>query len=286
MPRLARTTAADKQDLATILGHRHDNGDDHWATADGKLYVDSPWSTIGALGLLHELDVPASHEAVAGALERVEAAVRDDGRIRLGPKTPLYPCYTAEALRMLCRFGRAGSPAVAAVIEHLLDTGHDTGGWRCSFSRFGKGPETAFANPGATLFVLDALRFVPELRAGHAVVDAAVESLLSHWETRAPLGPCHYGIGSTFLRLEYPFVRYNLFLWTEVLSHFERARGDDRFAAAVAELEAQLDDEGRLIVRRPHRGLGGLHLCTKDQPSRRGSARVTALRTRLAADAP
>lgn len=198
-------------DIGKILAHRRDNGADFWATADGRIYVGNPFSTISSLGVLHELGVDADHEAVMGGLELILAACRVDGRIRLGPKAPLYPCYTAEAARVLCRFGMTEHPAVARAVSHFMDSAHESGGWRCNFTKFGRGPETMCANPGATLYVLDALRHLDKHRRRDAVVNAAVESLLDHWESRKPTGPCHWGIGSRFMRVEYPFLRYNLF---------------------------------------------------------------------------
>lgn len=90
-----------------------------------------------------------------GGLDLILDAWRDDGRIRVGPRSQMYPCYTAEAARVLCRHGLAGDERVRATFDYFLDAAHDGGGWRCSFTKFGKGPETKCANPGATLYVLD-----------------------------------------------------------------------------------------------------------------------------------
>ncbi len=272
---------AHRADIATILSKRHDNGDDYWSTSDGRIYVGNPFSTIAALGMLHELGVGPDHEAVAGALTRILAAVREDGRIRLGPKSPMYPCYTAEAARTLCRFDLAGNEAVQRTISYLMGASHESGGWRCNFTRLGRGPETAYANPGATLLVLDVLRFDPAYHEGDAIVDQAVESLLSHWETRVPLGPCHYGIGTRFLRVEFPFLRYNLFFYLYVLSFFAHARRDPRFQEALATMEEQLDEHGQVVIVRPHRGLKGLEFCAKGQPSPLATRRFDELRARL-----
>lgn len=255
------------RDISAILARRHDNGGDYWASRDGKLYVGNPFSTLGALGMLHELGVPARHEAVQGGIALILDACREDGRIRLGPGAPLYPCYTAEAARVLCRFGKVRHAAVTRTIAHLLDAGHETGGWRCEFTRFGKGPETRCANPGATLYVLDLLRFLPAHRKGHPVADRAVDSLLGHWDTRTPTGPCHWGMGTLFFQVEYPLLRYNLFYYTYVLSFYVRARRDPRFQEALALLDATRDARGRVIVERPHRALTGLEFCRKGEPS-------------------
>lgn len=267
-------------DVEAVLARRHDNGADFWASPDGKIYVGNPFSTISSLLILHELDVQRDHEAVAGGLELILPACRPDGRIRVGPKTPMYPCYTAEAARVLARFGLIEEDAVRRTLDYFLEGAHDAGGWRCSFSRFGKGPETEVANPGATLLVLDALRFVDALRTDQEVVDRAVDFLLEHWVRRQPLGPCHWGIGSRFMRVEYPFLRYNLFFFVYTLSFFDRARGDPRFLDALGELESKVEHDS-LVVEAPHRNLKGLSFCARGAPSERATRRLREIRENL-----
>ena len=270
-----------EQDVAAVLSRRHENGGDFWASADGKVYVGNPYSTIGALGLLHELGLPRSHEAVSGGLDLIRSAARSDGRIRLGPKTPMYPCYTAEAARMLCRFGLADEPIVEQTVRYFLESTHETGGWRCSFSRFGKGPETACGSPGATLLALDVLRHRPEHRSDDEPARGAVELLLGHWVTREPLGPCHHGIGSRFLQVEFPFVRYNLFYYVYVLSFYASARSDPRFREALATLAGKVNEDGQVIVEAPHRGLGGLQFCARGKPSHLATVRYDEIRSNV-----
>ena len=268
-------------DIEAILARRHANGGDYWATPDGRIYVGNPFSTIAALGMLYELDLDASHEAVRGGLDLILDASMDDGRIRVAPKSPLYPCYTAEAARMLCRFGLADHAAVQQTVAYLIDNMHEGGGWRCNFTKFGRGPETLAANPGATLYALDVLRFFPAYRAGHDSIDHAVEFLLQHWETRQPLGPCHWGIGTMFLQVEFPFLRYNLFYYLYVLSFYERAAGDPRFASALSVLASKLDEKGRVIVERPHRALTRLKFCAKGAASEPATVRYREMLANL-----
>jgi hypothetical protein len=100
--------------------------------------------------------------------------------------------------------------------------------------------------------------------------------------TRRPLGPCHHGIGTLFLQVEYPFLRYNLVFYIYVLSCFERAKRDKRFKAALAALESKLTEKGEVIVERPHRGLKGLEFCAKGQPSALATARYREIQQNLA----
>ncbi len=268
-------------DIEAILAKRFDNGADYWATSDGRIYVGNPFSTLSSLGMLHELGVTSEHEAVAGGLRLILDSCRDDGRIRLGPKTPMYPCYTAEAARILCRFGLSEHDALSRTIVYLLGAVHDTGGWRCNFTKFGKGPETECSNPGATLYALDVLRHFQAFRSGHAKVNAAVESLLHHWVTRLPTGPCHWGIGTLFMQVEYPFLRYNLFFFVYILSFYERAKDDFRFREALASLTSKLNENMQVVVERRHRALKEISFCATGRPSVAATARFAEIRENL-----
>lgn len=251
-----------QSDIDALLARRHDNGGDYWASADGRLAVGDPFSTLTALLILHELGLTPAHEAVSGALALILAAWRDDGRYRLAPSGTLYPCSTARAACVLCRFGYAADDRLQRTFAHLLDTQYNDGGWRCNKFSFGRGPETEYSNPGATLLALDVFRFTAHLNTNPGL-DKAVESLLKHWEVKTPLGPCHYGIGKLFMQTEYPFVRYNLFYYVYVLSFYRCARQDPRFHQALHALQTKLDADGRVVIERPHQKLADLQLCSK-----------------------
>jgi hypothetical protein len=253
-------------DLDRILAMRHGNGADFWATPDGRIGIEKPISTLTALMVMGELKVEKSHEALQGAAELVLHAIRDDGRVRISPKGAMYPCHTALAAAALCRNGYMGEKRVQAALEHLLANRYEDGGWRCNKFAFGKGPETNSSNPGVTLTALDAFRCAG-WNEGSRDLDRAVETLLHHWTTRVPTGPCHYGIGTLFMQVEYPFLRYNLFYYVYVLSFYPMARRDGRFREAFAVLRGKLDGDGRLVVERPNRKLEKLDICRKDNPS-------------------
>ena len=255
-----------KSDIEAVLARRHDNGADFWASADGRLCIGEPFSTLTSLIVLHELKVPRTHEAVRGALQLVRGSQRDDGRYRLAPGGTLYPCSTAAAARLLCRFGHARDRRMQQTLVHLLETQHDDGGWRCNKFSYGRGPETEFSNPGVTLSVLDVFRFTDYANRNPAL-DRAVESLLDHWVVRRPMGPCHFGIGTLFLQVEFPFLRYNLFHYVYVLSFYDRAKDDQRYREALRLLESKLDVRGRVVVERPNRRLAELSFCAAGRAS-------------------
>lgn len=259
---------------------RHANGGDYWASEDGRLAVGSPFSTLESLQILYELGLGSNHEAVAGALDLLISSSRDDGRYQLAPSGTLYPCYTSNTARVLSRYGFVDDPRVQQSREILLESPYEDGGWRCNKFAFGKGPETGFSNPGVTLFVLDAFRFT-EHKNNNPLLDRAVETLLDHWTVRRPIGPCQFGIGSLFMQVEYPFLRYNLFSYVYVLSFYNRARKDRRFNEAFEALSNKLDVAGRLIVERPNRKLARLNAFEKGQGSELATSRYREIKDNL-----
>ncbi len=261
-----------KTDLDLLLAMRHDNGADFWATSDGRLGIEKPVSTLTALMIISELNVEADHEALQGAADLVLAAVREDGRVRIAPKGAIYPCHTAHAAAALCRNGYAEDKRVQLIFAWLLANRFQDGGWRCNKFIYGRGPETEFSNPNVTLLALDAFRFSKKYQDSKEL-DDAVETLLDHWTVKTPVGPCHYGMGSLFKQVEYPFLRYNLFYYTYVLSFYPKARQDQRFKEAFEALSHKLDDQQMLRIENPNRKISHFRFCQKGYPSESATSR-------------
>lgn len=268
-------------DLEMILAARHANGADFWATPDGKLGMERPISTLTALLIMSDLKVARDHEALQGAANLVLGSCQADGRVKIAPRGSIYPCHTAIAAAALCRNGYADKPQVQSMLKHLLVNRFEDGGWRCNKFFYGHGPETNYSNPGVTLFALDAFRCAG-IYDLHPDLSTAVDTLLAHWDTRLPIGPCHYGMGTLFMQVEYPFLRYNLFYYTYVLSFYAHARNDRRFQQAFQTLSSKLDNQGRMIVERPNRKLAGLSICMKGRPSVAATERYQEIVTNLA----
>lgn len=258
-----------QSDVETILATRHDNGADCWATPDRNLAKGGPFSTIEAPALLVELGVDPGEQVLRETAELIMSSWRVDGRFRLSPSGAIYPCHTINAARVLALLGYGSDARLGRTFDHLLATLHADGGWRCRKFSFGRGPETEFSNPGPTLAALDALRLAG---LAHLAPTGALEVLLGHWTSRVPLGPCHFGIGTLFRQVEYPFGSYNLFGYVYVLSFYDQARRDPRFREALTVLESTLMD-GRVVVERVHRRLAGLTFCRKGRPSELATAR-------------
>jgi len=267
------------EDVGRILARRFDNGADLWATPDRRLAKGGAFSTLGAARLLAELGVDPADTVLMAATELIWSAWRPDGRFRLAPAGAIYPCHTVHTAATLAHLGQADDSRLTETFEHLLAIQFADGGWRCNKFSYGHGPETEYSNPGPTLIALDAFRFT-ERANNCAALDQAVEFLLAHWVSRSPLGPCHYGIGTLFMQASYPLADYHLFSWVQVLSHYERARTDPRFAQALAALDAKLVD-GQIVLERVNPSMAGLHFCKKGRPSELATRHYHAIHTRL-----
>jgi hypothetical protein len=269
-----------QQDVDALLARRHDNGADFWATPDGRLSKGSPFTTLACAHMLADLGVDTTDTVLKGAAELIFGALREDGRFRVAPEGAIYPCHTINCARTLCYLGHAGDPRLSRTFEHLLESTHDHGGWQCRKFSYGRGPETEYANPGPTLAALDVFRLA-DTHVGTKPLDQAIDFLLDHWTTRLPLGPCHYGIGTLFMQVTYPFSSYNLFFYVYVLSFYERARRDPRFQDALRTLEATMRD-GQIIVQRPHHKLESFAFCREGQPSELATERYLEIERSLA----
>ncbi len=252
-------------DVEVILSHRHNQGGDLWATADKRLLKGSPFSTLECVQYLMELGMDPSEPVLQEAAELIFSTWQPDGRFRIYPQGAIYPCQTGLAVEALCHLGYVSDDRVQKTLSHLLENQYTDGGWRCNKFSFGRGPETEYSNPMPTLTVLNAFRFSEYLNT-EPRLDRAVEFLLEHWTIKKPIGPCHYGIGSLFMQVEYPFRGYNLFYYVYTLSFYWRAQKDERFLEALHKLKAKTVD-GQVVVERVVPKLAKLAFCRKTEPS-------------------
>ncbi len=258
-------------DIEAIVAHRQDNGGDLWATPDKRLLKGAPFSTLECAQYLTELGVSPDEPILKDTADLIFSTWRQDGLFQLYPAGGIYPCQTAAAANTLCHMGYAAESRLQRTFQYFLETQYGDGGWRCNKFSYGRGPETSYSNPLPTLHILDAFRFSDRANREPAL-DQAVEFLLEHWVIRRPIGPCHYGIGTRFMQVEYPFRGYNLFAYVYVLSFYHRARNDRRFREAFEALQAKTE-EGQIIVERVVPKLAKLSFCRKGAPSALASKR-------------
>ena len=266
-------------DIEVILSHRYDHGDDFWTTPDKRLLKGSPFSAYNSALMLLELGMQPSDPIMEKVAELFFNTWREDGRFKLYPNGGILPCHTTPAVYLLCRMGYADDERIQKTLRYLLDTQYKDGGWRCNKFSYGRGPETEYSNPWPTLMALNAFRFTDYLN-NEPALDRAVDFLLEHWIIKKPIGPCHYGIGTLFMQVEYPFGNYNLFQYIYVLSFYNRAKSDKRFLEALEALQGKLVNE-EVVVERVVPKLAKLNFCKKGAPSELATKRYHEILERL-----
>ncbi|RBP57219.1 hypothetical protein DES36_13111 [Alkalibaculum bacchi] len=252
-------------DVETILSYRYDNGEDYWTTADHKLLKGAPYTTLESVLYLLELGVPSDDELMKNVAELIFSNWKEDGRIKISSTGGIYPCHTALAVNVLCHMCYFDDDRVKKSFAYFLNTQQEDGGWKCNKYSFGRGKETKYSTPYTTLVVLDLFRYSLDFN-NDARLNKAVDFLLEHWIIRKPISPCHYGIGTLFMQIEYPFRSYNLFYYVYVLSFYDRAKKDSHFLEALKALELKMVNE-EILVERVVPKLAKLNFCKKGKTS-------------------
>jgi hypothetical protein len=264
-----------------IIKRQNDNGGAFWSREDGDIHAPFGFSTIDTLSVIGEIgysvyDKPQITEAV----DFVFAYQTQKGSFKYSLASAKLPCLTARIIAAFGRLGIRNDCRVEKSYNWLMDTQWNDGGWRCSVVKLGKSPLTDASNPGTTLYVLDAFRFRYNNPKEIKKLNQSVDFLLQHWEIRQPVGPCYFGIGSRFLKIEYPFLRYNLFYYVYVLSFYEKARNDKRFQEALSYLKDKIKND-KLIPENPHKAWQEFIFARKGQISELGTKRWIEIKNNI-----
>lgn len=269
------TSTIYSSDIEEIISHRYDNGGDLWATPDNRLLKGAPYTTLESVLYLLEVGLPTNNSIMKDTVELIFSTWQKDGRFRIFPKGAIYPCQTALALKVLCYLGFSSDSRCQKSFQYFAETQQEDGGWKCNKYSFGHGEETNYSTPYTTMVVLDALRFT-DLSVTKIDISKAVDFLLQHWVIRKPISPCHYGIGSLFMQVGYPFRDYNLFYYLFVLSFYKQVKDDTRFLDALNALKAKTVDD-KIIVERVVPKLAKLSFCRKGQVSELATKRFNEI---------
>lgn len=267
-----------QKDIETILSHRHDLKWDYWTTEDRRLTNGGAFSIISSANYLLELGLSSEDPVLQKVAEIVLDSWHESGEFKLYPKGPIFPCQTIPATFLLIRLGYLEDPRIEKSIAWIMENRYSDGGWWCKKFYFGKGPETKHSNPLPTLKALDLFRFTEYFSDDR--LNQAIEFLLHHWETKMPTGPCHYGIGTKFMQITYPFGEYNLFYYVYVLSFYEYARQDLRFQEVFQALRERTQNQ-QIVIENVNRKLADLDFCQKGQVSELATQKYLEILSRV-----
>lgn len=254
-------------EIKSIIDREGENGGPFWSRADGDIHAPHGNSTMDTIYVLGELGATIeNYPFLSKAFEFLFEYQTPDGSFKYSKTSSKLPCMTARILAALGRIEGFKNKRTEMSYLQLLGNQSADGGWRCNTVKLGKSPETDASNPGTTLYVLDAFRFRNNSKKDIEQLDKGIEFILKHWTTRKPLGPCTFGIGSRFFKVEFPFLRYNLFYFVYTLSFYPKASSDHRFLEAYYALAEKTDNE-RMILENPHRVWRKYEFAKKGKPS-------------------
>jgi len=183
-------------------------------------------------------------------------------------------CDAPTLLYVLLAMGLGDDSRVKRAVEHLISL-VDENGWRCVVApELGKfrGPgRKADPCPIVNVYALKALteasaRGMPDLLDSPAT-RTGTEMLLWHWEHQTERKIYMFGIGTTFRKLKYPFVWYDILHVMDVLSRFPFVHSDPRFREMLETITAQADEEGRYTAGSMYRAWKGWAFADKKHPS-------------------
>lgn len=230
---------------------------------------------------LADFGVRADDPGVAAGIEAVMAHQSQEGAFQsLMNINPRYGgtgedtwvwmlCDAPTLLYALLAFGLGDDGRVQRAVDHLLSLA-DENGYRCivapSLGKF-RGPgRKADPCPIVNVYALKALAQVPELLDSPAA-HAAAEMLLWQWEHQIERKIYMFGIGTTFRRLKYPFVWYDILHVVDVLNRFPFVHADPRFRAMVETITTQADANGRYTAGSMYMTWKGWEFADKKSPS-------------------
>lgn len=236
-----------------ILNRQDENGGPFWSRADGDIYHPIGHSTVDTLYVLGELGATSSkYPILSEAVNLLLDHQTPEGAFKYAKTSSKLPCVTARVLAAMGNIGVSIDKRLETSYQHLLDIQCEDGGWRCNTVKMGNSPLTDASNPGTTLYVLDAFRFRKNTNKEKVALNRGVAFLLDHWDSKKPLGPCTFGIGTRFLKVEFPFLRYNLFYYVYILAFYKKAHKDRRFEKAYQTLLKKTED-GMMLLENPHK---------------------------------
>ncbi len=267
--------------IKKILNRQHDNGGPYWSRKDGDIHAPFGFSTIDTLFVLGEIGYSIIDSLIIkNAVDFLFTYQTPEGCFKYSPKSSKLPCLTARIVAGLGRLGLSDDSRIENSFQWMLSNQWNDGGWRCPTVKLGKSTLTDASNPGTTLYVLDAFRFRNNTDNDIKKLNKGVDFLLQHWEIRQPVGPCSFGIGKNFMKIEYPFLRYNLFYYVYVLSFYKIALKDKRFIEALTMLNNKTKNE-KIIPENPHKAWKEFDFAQKGIESKIATKRWSEIKNNL-----
>jgi hypothetical protein len=252
---------------AELLGHQDPEGT--WAHA---LYSPKWTSTTYSLLLLHRFGLPATHpSAQLGTQVLIDRARYIDGGATLAKTIPEPETCITGMLVLLASSFRVDDHRVDGLVEWLVDTQMDDGGWNCEVVRSG----ATHGSFHTSITVLEALAGRNELRPDARVAEAIarghrffLDHRLYHSHRTGEI------VDDVFTRFSFP--PYWHFDALRALDHFQSvgASRSPELTPAIELLEQRRASDSRWPLQNVHRNRTWFTMERGGRPSRWNTLRA------------
>lgn len=160
-------------------------------------------------------------------------SMRDENGFYLTQAEDIKPhcfCIPTILLTSLVKMGCANDERIKKYIELIIANIRLDGGWHCAKSRsIGQRLEDTDSCPMSNMNVLMLLSQF-EQYPNSSMFNGAIDLLLHHWQVKdEPWRPYGFGIGTDFLKLKYPAVKYGILRVVDTLSYYPYAVQSETF---------------------------------------------------------
>jgi hypothetical protein len=266
---LGVSTAVDDAQLQPMIKRLKDNNSGIPALVSGELSYTSTGNAFWDLFFLSDIGLRIDDIHIEDEVNSLLSQQNFDGTFvfQNGTKSSYY-CIPAIVLSSLAKMGYSNHPKILKFIEKVFETQRVDGGWHCAASRDkGKRLQDSASCPMDNLNILMLLGQYEQYRVD-ARLNGAIDLLLVHWKRKIePWRPYGFGIGSDFLKLKYPAVKYGILRVLDVLSLYPYAVKSSEFKEMFAFVMNKSID-GRFFAESVSRSYSDFDFGQTKQPSR------------------
>ncbi len=179
-----------------------------------------------------------------------------------------YICISHVMTYALARFGYLDDPRLQRAYEYLTEWQRLDGGWHPNENNLPGGErEQDPSCPFGTVNILRAIAVNPDL-CDSPLAKRGVNYILMCWERRKePFRPIGFGMGSAFMKLQYPFVQHQLLKTVDTLSNFPTALGDKRFGQMLEAIAEKANPEELFVPEGANKPFAEFDFGQKKTPS-------------------
>ncbi len=233
------------------------------------------------LEFLAELGLTVADEPLSEVVNKIKANQSEEGLYELPINIPEHfggsgqtiwawaLCDAPLLLYAVARMTDANDPHIKQGVHYLKGLCRDNG-WPCSVSKAHgsfRGPgRKADPCPYATLIMLKLLALY-EAEKASPEVQSGIESLLTQWENSRESHPYMFYMGKDFRKLKAPFIWYDIVHVLDVLSHYEFALSDPRFADMLSVVTQKAREDGLYVPESVWTAWKGWEFAQKKEPS-------------------